>query len=169
MRKFLSDAGLAMLKAFWASLLVLAPGIWLAPNLDRAIALGIAALCAASASGLAALQVVFPAFSVRNYVPDPWGPMIDSFLHAAVPAFITAITGWLAMPDLSLWRSVVTAAMSGAFAAGFRAIQGWGTVGERPAPQTGIDSLQEELPVSGPVATGRRMGAARQRRVLLPA
>lgn len=138
MHQLLDDAGRAALKAFLASLLIIAPGIYQAPDLNSAVALGIAALMAAIAAALAAIQVFVPKLSFRAYVPGLAGAALDSFAHAFLGAFLTSIVGWLQMPDLSTWRSVVVGAMVGALAAGLRAAQGLLTPGEHPSPSSGV-------------------------------
>lgn len=134
----LRDAGLALLKTIGAGLLVLAIGISAAPNLDRAVAIGIAGLIALIAACAAALQAFVPRLSFRAWIAAPWGPMLDSFVHAAIGAFLTSIIGILNMPDLTAWKALVVAAIIGAVNAGLRAIQGSLTPGEAPAVSKGV-------------------------------
>lgn len=159
MASILGDAGRAALKAFLASLLVLAPGVSAAPNLNRAVAVGIAALMASLAAGFAAVQVFVPQLSFRAWIPDPWGPMLDSFVHAFLGAFITGVIGILNMPDLTAWKSLVMAVVVGAINAGLRAVQGVFTAGESPSPRSGLTAAAHPAAANSTTV----------RRVLLPA
>lgn len=138
MEKLLFAVGTSFLRAFGAALLTYALGILAAPNLHVGVALSVAALLASIAAGLRAIQVFVPAISFGRFVPQPFGGWLDSFTRAGVSAFIVSATGWLLAPDLANWRSVGVAAVVGALAAGFRAVQGTVTPGESPRPATGI-------------------------------
>ena len=119
-------------------MVVVAPGILAAPNLNRAVALGVAAVMGAIAAGLKAVQIFVPQLSVTAYVRGPAGSLIDSFLRAFLGAFLTSIIGILNMPDLSGAKSLVVGAIVGAFTAGLRALQGALTKGEWPGTKSGI-------------------------------
>lgn len=137
MTKLLERAGASFLRAFAASLVLLLPGVLSAPNLDKAYALGTAAFIASIAAGFRALQELKPTWSFKSVFGDVVGAYVDSFVRAALGTFLTLITGALQAPDLNTGRSLATAALAGALAAGFRALQGFGTKGEYPAPQVG--------------------------------
>ena len=122
--KTLHDAALALLKTLGSGILVVAIGIFSAPNLDRAVAVGIAGIMALLAALAAAVQVFVPQISFRAWIGEPWGSLLDSFVHGFLGAFLTSIIGILNMPDLSTWHSLVVGALVGAFNAGLRAIQG---------------------------------------------
>lgn len=138
MNTLVSNAGKAFLKAFLAALLVVAIGISQQPNLNGAVALGVAGLMASIAAGLSAIQTFIPQLSVAPFLPAPYGSMIDSFLRAFLGAFVVSIMGLLAQPDLSLWKSGVIAAIVGALNAGLQALQGTFTIGQRPKLAFGI-------------------------------
>lgn len=138
MNTLTADAGRAALKAFLSALLAIAPGLWVAPDLNGATALGIAALMAGIAAAVAAAQIVAPRLSFRSLVPGLPGALLDSFAHAFVGAFAVAITGWLAMPDLTTWKAVLLGALVGGLDAAMRAVQGFLTPGEAPSPTTGF-------------------------------
>lgn len=138
METVLSAAGRSFLRAFVAAILVLAPGVLSAPNLNRATALGIAAVIASIAAGLKTLQVFVPQISFVPYLAKPFGDWADSFTRAFVAAFLTSIIGILNMPNLSTWHSLVVGAVTGALAAGIRAVQGFLTPGDSPSPTSGI-------------------------------
>jgi hypothetical protein len=146
MQDLLSEAGRSFLRAFAASIIVLAPGILAAPNLNRGLALGIAAVMASIAAGLKAIQVFVPRLSLVGYLPAPFGAWADSFLRAFLAAFITSIIGILNMPDLSTAKSLVVGALVGAFAAGLRALQGVLTSGEEPLPKAGFKIAPAQPP-----------------------
>ncbi len=95
MSHVLGDAGRAFLKAFGAALLVVLIGVSQQQTLHGAVAIGIAGLAASFAAGLAALQVFVPALSFRKYFPGIVGAVLDSFVHAALGAFIVAVIGML--------------------------------------------------------------------------
>lgn len=138
MTDVLSAAGRAMFKAMLAALLVVAIGISASPNLANTGAFAVAGLISILAAGLAAFQTFIPALAFKAYLPDPWGRMLDSFAHASIAAFVVTTLGWLAMPDLSTWKSVLVAATIGAVNAGFRAIQGALSPTEAPFRSEGI-------------------------------
>lgn len=138
MTNLLEKAGASFLRAFGAALLVLAPGIFSAPDLQGAKLLAVAALFAALTAGFKALQVFVPALTFGAYIPQPFGAWVDSFVRAFLGTFLFAVTGWLSAPDLSTWKAALTAALVGALAAAFRAVQGVATKGEVPAPNSGL-------------------------------
>lgn len=138
MSHLLGDAGRAFLKAFAATLFVVLIGVSSQTNLDAALGFGVAGLAASLAAGLAAIQVFIPSLSFRAAVPGALGPMLDSFAHAFLGAFVVAVTGWLAEPNYSAWKAVLIGAIVGAINAGLRAVQGGLTTGESPAPQNGV-------------------------------
>lgn len=138
MEKVLTDAALAFLKVTGAALIVVAVGVTQQSNLDGAIALGIAGLMAAIGSGIAAVQAYVPQLSLRAYLPDPAGAIADSFLHAFLGAFLTAIAGWLAEPNYAAWKAFLIGAVVGALSAGFRAVQGALTPSQAPFRGVGL-------------------------------
>lgn len=142
----LSAAGRAFLRAFIASILVLAPGILSAPNLNRAYLIGVAALVASIASGIRALQAYVPEISLVHYLGHPYGDWADSFLRAFIGSLVITLPGVLGAPDLATGRSLAVGAIIGAFALGIRALQGFVTVGEHPSPGVGL--ADPEMPYS---------------------
>jgi hypothetical protein len=138
----LEKAGASFLRAFLGSLVVLAPGILAAPNLNRGVALGIAALIASIAAGLKSVQAYVPRLSVVGYIHDekwkPAGAIADSFLRAFIATFLTSVIGILNMPSLSGWKSLVVAALVGAFTAGVKTVEGGLTKGEWPLRDQGF-------------------------------
>ena len=138
MLSLLSAAGRSFLRAFVASILVLAPGVLSAPNLNKAYLLGVAALCASVAAAIRAIQAYVPEVSVVHYLGHPYGDWADAFLHGFLGSLVITLPGVLGAPDLSTGRSLATAAIIGAFTAGVRALQGFFTTGEHPSPGTGL-------------------------------
>lgn len=138
MTKLLFAAATAFLRAFGVTFLLAVTGILAAPNVNAAVALSIAALIASIAAGLRAIQVFIPQLSFSEFVQQPFAAWLDSFTRAFLAALVTALTGWLAMPDLPTDRSFWYALITGALAAGVRALQGLLTPGESPSPPTGI-------------------------------
>ena len=139
MKVLLEKAGAAFLRAFGAAAVTYGAGLAAAPNLNQAYLLGVAALVGSITAGLRAIQVFVPQVSVSSLFGDEVGKYADSFLRAFLGAFLVAITGALNAPDLSTAKSLAVAAITGAIAAGFRALQATVTKGENPAPQTGIE------------------------------
>lgn len=137
MTQLLERAGASFLRAFGAALVLLLPGVLAAPNLDKAYALGVAAFVASLAAGFRALQEWVPQLTFKRLFGAVIGAYADSFARAGLGAFLTLITGALQAPDLATGRALATAALVGALAAGFRALQGLSTKGEYPAPQLG--------------------------------
>jgi hypothetical protein len=138
MNVLLSNAGRAFLKVFGAALLTVAIGISSQPNLNGAVAVGIAGVMAALAAGLGALQTFIPSLTLAAYVSAPVGPILDTFIRAALGAFVTAIIGLLAEPSLSTWHAAIIGVVVGAISAGLRAVQGALTPGEKPAADGGL-------------------------------
>jgi hypothetical protein len=141
MVNLLAQAGREFLKAFGASLVILMPGVLAATNLDQAYALGVAALFASLAAGLKAVQVFVPQISFKELFPDNLvvvAAWVDAFARAFLGAFVVSVLGFLNAPDFSVAKSAAVAAVVGAAAAGFRALEGLLTNGEQPAPGTGL-------------------------------
>jgi hypothetical protein len=138
----LSEAGRSFLRAFVGSVIVLAPGILSAPNLDGAKTLAVAALFAAVAAGLKAVQVFIPQLSFRTVFRGqvaPYYVYADSFVRAFLGAFIVSVVGLLTASEFSVSRSLLIGVVVGAVVAGVRAVQGILTPGDVPAPQTGLN------------------------------
>jgi hypothetical protein len=138
MNTLLANAGKAFLKAFLAALLVVAIGISTQPNLNGAVAVGVAGIMASIAAGLAAVQTYVPQLTFAPYLPAPYGSILDSFIRAALGAFVTSIIGILAEPSLAGWKALVVGAIVGALNAGLQAIQGTLTPGQKPVPSYGL-------------------------------
>ncbi len=139
MKQLFGDAMRAFGRAFVSSFVVLLPGIWLAPNLDATLALSGAALVASFSAALKVLQTFIPQISWAEIIKSkPWAARADSFTRAFLSALVTGLTGWLAIPDLSTWRSAVFGILVGAGAAGLRTVEAWLTPGESPQPGKGL-------------------------------
>jgi len=144
MKNLLEKAGLSFARAFGATLVILLPGVWAAPNLDTAKASALAMLFAALTAGFKAVQVLAPQVSFVGLLPTKYtmvASWLDSFARAFLGTFITALVNYFGAtngPDLSTAKAAAVAALVGAVAAGFRAVQGFVTKGESPAPQTGV-------------------------------
>lgn len=119
----LENAGRAFLKVFGPAILVVAIGIAQQPDLDRAVAVGIAGLMAAIAAGLTAMQTYLPQITVRFWVGDPVGRYLDAFLHGFLGALLVSIIGVLNEPVLSGWGSIVVSIIVGAITAGLQAVE----------------------------------------------
>jgi len=138
-QKLLFAALTAFGRAFGVTFLLAVTGILAAPNVDAAAALSIAALLASIVAGLRAIQVFIPQLSFASFIPQPYGSLVDSFVRAFLAALVVSLQGLLAMPELPNDRSVWFAVITGALAAGVRALQGLLTPGESPSPSTGIN------------------------------
>jgi hypothetical protein len=136
--RLLFQIGSSFLRAFAASLVVLALGVLAAPNLNEAYLMGVAAIAASIAAGLRAVQAYIPNLSIAKYLGAPWGSLADSFVRAFAATFITLAAGVLQAPDLLADRAAWTAVITGAVAASIRVLQGALTKGEWPARQEGI-------------------------------
>jgi hypothetical protein len=134
-------AATAFLRAFGVTFLLAVTGILAAPNVETAVALSIAALIASIAGGLRAIQVFIPQLSFGEFIPQPYGAWLDSFTRAFLASLVVALQGLLAMPELPTDRSVWFAVITGALAAGVRALQGLLTPGEQPGPDSGVKSV----------------------------
>jgi hypothetical protein len=138
MKALLEQAGREFLKAFGVSVVVLAPGVLQAPNLDQSFLLGVAALFASFSAGLKVLQGFVPRLSVSEFVKQPYAAWSDAFLRGGLAALFVSLVGILDSPDLSNWKAAATAALVGAVAAGFRALEGALTKGETPFVDAGL-------------------------------
>lgn len=140
MKNVLAQAGREFLRAFGAALIILAPGVLAAPNLDQMFLLGVAALASAVAAGLKAVQAFVPQLSFAGLVRQPIAAWLDAFVRAALGAFLVFVVGMLSAPELVWDKAAVVAALVGALSAGFRALEGLLTKGEDPAPQSGLSA-----------------------------
>lgn len=138
MNKLLFAAWTAFGRAFAVTFLLAATGILSAPNQDAAVALSWAALVASIVAGLRAAQVIIPKLTFAGLFPQPYAAWVDSFVRAFLATFVTLLTGWLAAPEWSTWKSAVTAVVIGALTAGVRALQGLATSGDTPHPAAGF-------------------------------
>lgn len=129
------SAGTEVLRAIGVTVLMYSTGIFNAPDKSAAVAASIATLFAALAAGARVLQKFVPALTwaklITNKAVAAWA---DAFTRAFAASFLITITGWLAAPDLSTWKSVALGAVTGALMAGARALQGLITPGETPLP-----------------------------------
>lgn len=130
-------ASTEFVRAFLAVAIVYIGGILTAPNYDAALALSVAALTAALAAGLRAIQVFIPAISLRGLIGPVFGAWADAFLRVFLATAVTALTGWLAAPDWSTWKSSLLGIVAGAAAAGMRALQGVTNPEEQPTIHRG--------------------------------
>ena len=138
MNKLLFAAMTSFGRVFGVTFLLAATGILAAPDQGSAIALSWAALVASLVAGLRAIQVFFPGISFARFMPQPFAAWVDSFTRAFLMVFVTLLTGWLAAPDWSTWKSALSAVVIGAVTAGVRALQGLATPGENPSPTSGL-------------------------------
>lgn len=125
-RDIAGKAGRAALRAFLAAALTYSTGVLAAPNLNQAYALGVAALAASIAAGLAALQAFVPMLAFKG----TYAELLNSFVRAALGAFLVSVIGILNAPELSVTSSLIVAAVVGAISAGLRALQGAATPGD---------------------------------------
>ncbi len=79
-----------------------------------------------------------PQISFTNLVKQPYGSWLDAAVRAGVVAFITGVTGWLAAPDLSTWKSAALGVGIGVATAVVRALQGLFTPSETPSLGKGL-------------------------------
>lgn len=134
--------GTAFLRSFGVTFLAFSVGILGATNLSSAVALSIAGLTASLVAGIRAAQVFIPSLSFAALLPQPYAAWADSFARQFLSVGATALAGWLAAPDWGTWHAALLGILTGAAAAGLRALQGIVTPGESPAP--------------GPAPAGRR-------------
>lgn len=135
MTAWLEKAGTAFLRAFGVTFFFFLTGIINAPNREAAVSLSIAALVGSIVMGLRALQNLIPSLSWAGLIRQPWAAWADSFSRAFLGVFVTLLTGWLAAPNWELWKSALLGVVIGAATAGLRALQGFLTKGESPAPE----------------------------------
>lgn len=143
MTHLLSEAGRSFLRAFVGSLLVLLPGVLAAPNLNNAYGLGVAALIASVTAGIKVIQVYIPQLTFEAVVGKAYAAIVDSAARAFLGAFIVLLPGVLNAPDLSTSKTLITAALIAGVTAAVRALQGFLTPGDVPAPPKGIPTPTE--------------------------
>lgn len=140
--KWLEMAGKAFLLAFAGTAVIYAPGVFEAPNLETALALGVAGAGAAIAAALLAVKAMLPSFSlgsVLTFLSPANVSRVDLFVATFVGTFIVAVTDFLQRaPDLTGWKLAIVPALTGAAAAAFRTLVGLGTPGESPLPEVGV-------------------------------
>lgn len=138
MQKLLFAASTAFARVFAVTFLFALTTILTAPDQASAVALSWAALVASIVAGFRAIQVFIPQLSFASLLPQPFAAWVDSFARAFLATFVTLLTGWLAAPDWSTWKSAVTGIIIGSLTAAVRALQGLVTPGESPKPDTGL-------------------------------
>jgi hypothetical protein len=139
MRHLLANAGRSFVRAFGAQFLVSVFGILAAPDVSTAIALSLAALVACLAAGLRALQEFVPMLTTGSLIHNPlYAALVDSFLRASLSSLVVFVTGWLLAPNLDFSKGVIIGIVTGALAAGFRALESALTHGDQPAPNAGF-------------------------------
>ena len=138
MKTLLEKAALSAVRAFGAAVIVLAPGILSAPDMHGALLLATAAVLAGLTGAVRAIQGFVPEISFSSLIGDEYGKYVDSFVRAFLGTFLTLVLGVLAAPDFTTAKSLGIAALTGAFAAGLRALQAFFTKGENPAPNVGV-------------------------------
>jgi len=138
MKKLLIDAGLGFVRAFVPNLVVWAPGILSAPNLNEMYLVGVAALASSFSAGLKVLKEFVPGFTTAGFLPQPWAAWVDAFLIGGIGAFIASVVAWLDAPNLDFSRAAVVAILVAAGTAAFRALEGTLTKNEQPAPDKGF-------------------------------
>lgn len=143
MRHLFSEAGRSALRAFIGSLIILLPGVLAAPNVSQMYGLGVAALIASVTAALKAIQVFVPQLSFAGLLGTAYAAIADSFVRAFLGSLIVLLPGIMNAPDLSTAKGLATAAMIAAVTAGVRAIQGFLTPGDVPAPATGFVTPHE--------------------------
>jgi hypothetical protein len=134
MRTLFADASRAFVREWLASILILLPGVLAAPNLNQAVALGIAALIASIAAGAKTLQAFVPLLTFAKILPQPYAAWADAFTRGFLAAFLVSVYGISSMPDLSGWRSVAVGILVGAVSAGARALEATITPGQSAIP-----------------------------------
>lgn len=145
MRQLLSAAGRAFLRAFAGALVVYGAGILSAPGLADARLVGVAALLAAFAAGLRAVQAYVPALDLSEVLPGAAGRLANAFALGFLGSLLVTLPGVLDAPDLGAARSLASAALVGAFAAGARGLEGALSAGEGPARSLGLPPPRKEV------------------------
>lgn len=138
MKRVLASAGRAFLAAFGVTIVVYAPGVLQAPDLNQMYLLGVAALGASVSAGLKAIKEFVPQLSFSAFLPQPWAAWVDAFVIGGLGALVVGVTAWLDAPDLELTRAALVAILVGAGTAAFRALEGLLTKGEQPAQNKGL-------------------------------
>ena len=132
-KEVLSSAGRELLVVGATAAAVFLPGLLQAPNLDAAYAIGIAALVAAGAAVLKALQAMVPAFSWSSVgVPQPVAAYLDIATRVVISSLFVIGFNVLNAPTLHDAKLAFTAGILGIAAAVGRALQGALTPGEAP-------------------------------------
>lgn len=129
--------GTSFIRAFLGSLVVLTPGIYLAPDLNSAYLMAVSALYAAATAGYRAVQHFFPQLSFARWFDQPWAAYADSFTRAFAGTLTISVPAIWYAPDFVTAKALAVAALVGAATAGWRAVQGAVSKGERPFVEKG--------------------------------
>lgn len=140
MKKLVETAGAAFLRAFLASLITYGAGLLAAPDLNRTYLLGVTALIASVAAGLHAILAYIPKLTFKQWLPDPYGQWLDTFLYTFAASLAVTLPGVLGAPDFPTVKSLAVAAILGAVNAGVQAVEGLFTVNVKPVEGFGIPS-----------------------------
>lgn len=138
MKALLEAAGRQFLQLFVAALIVYGAGILKAPDLAHTYLIAVAAILAAFAAGLAGIVSYLPDFTFARWIGHPFGDWLDAFTLAFLSTLIVTLPGVLGAPDFGTLKAIIVGAITGAFAAGVRAVVGILTPGERPGPAGGV-------------------------------
>lgn len=138
MKALLEAAGRQFLQQFAAALIVYGVGILAAPDLAHTYLIAVAAIVAAFASGLAGIVAYLPDFTFARWFGRPFGDWLDAFVLAFLSTLIVTLPGVLGAPDFGTLKAIVVGAITGALAAGVRAVVGILTPGETPTPASGL-------------------------------
>jgi hypothetical protein len=145
MAHLLSEAGRSFLRAFVGSLLILLPGVLASPNFATTRGLAIAALIASVTAGIKAIQVFVPQLTFEHVLNHAYAAIADSFARAFLGSLLVLLPGVLSAPDFSTGKGLFVAALIAAVTAGVRALQGFLTPGDVPAPQTGLVTPDQKV------------------------
>lgn len=147
MRVILSAAGRAAGRDALVAFVMLAAGIWTAPNLDQAYALAGAASIAALVAAVRAVRVFVPQISEGIAhalgVPTAYAEVVVTGLTTLGVGFVALAEGVLSAPDLHAARAAGLAGLLAIGTALTRLVQAWLTPGE-PGP-IGIETPRQPV------------------------
>jgi FtsH-binding integral membrane protein len=149
----LSEGGRELLKVLAVGLLALGLSWTAQPSFHGSVLIGVAGLVAILAAALKLVAAYLPRLSLKKYLREPWGAIADAFVHAGLATFIASVTGWLALHDLSTWKSVLAGAIIGGLNAGLTAVEHAFTPGLQPTAPIGAGippPPPEPTPTSSP-------------------
>jgi hypothetical protein len=156
-RVLLSAAGRAFLRSAAVAFVALIYGVWLAPDMNQALAIAGAASIAALDAGFRAIRVYVPGLSraLAERLGLSGAEVVITATQTFLAGLIAVTLDVLSAPDLGGARAAGFAGMLALGTALTRVVQAWLTPGETPVAGVGIPAPpQPVVPAALPTPQG---------------